>query len=520
MFGVQFYPTPSQLAARMLDKVDWSKVQFALEPSAGKGDLAMGIRNRMKQEKKPFQLDCVEIDPDLRAVLRERGFAVVENDFLKWDAQTRYDVIVMNPPFRDGDKHLMHALELMKHGGQIVCLLNESTIRNAESPLRRSMVKLLAEYQTTIESVSGAFMDAERKTDVDVALVYVDIPKEAEKEIGLDDMREAADVPESEAECNELVDADFFKAIVQRYQMEARIGLKMIDGFQRLNRFVGEREIITMHINGPADDMSMSMQNTYVRELRARYWKTLFEAKEMQSLMTREVRDAYLAKLNTFRGLDFTMDNILQVKIELSKTLIGNIEDAIISMFDDLTYEHSMGKNNNIHYYNGWKTNKACRVNKKVIVPFWELYDARWGGSWSTYKARDYLLELEKILGYLDNGRTDGENCESVIREAFVSSSEKYDGRKLHCKFFDVEFKKKGTVHIYFTDERLLKKFNLFAGRKKNWLPDSYGQKSYGEMSDEEQEIVKSFEGKQSYEDTVQGAAFYIAAPELLMIGG
>lgn len=92
MFGVQFYPTPLLLVERMMKKVDWSKVQFALEPSAGKGDLANGIRNRMKQEKKPCQLDCVEIDPDLRAVLRERGFHVAANDFLTWDAQTRYDL--------------------------------------------------------------------------------------------------------------------------------------------------------------------------------------------------------------------------------------------------------------------------------------------------------------------------------------------------------------------------------------------------------------------------------------------
>lgn len=518
MFGVQFYPTPLLLVERMMKKVDWSKVQFALEPSAGKGDLAQGIRNRMKQSKKQFQLDCVEIDPDLRAVLRERGFHVAANDFLTWDAQTRYDLIAMNPPFKDGDKHLMHALDLMKHGGQIVCLLNASTVLRPESPLRSVLTDRLKEYQAEIETLSGAFLGAERSTGVEVALVYVNIPKEYEREINLDDMREAADIPDDETECNELVDGDFFKAAVQRYQMEARIGLKMIDGFQRLNRFVGEREIITMQINGPAGDMSMSMQNIYVRELRARYWKALFEAKQMQSLMTREVRDAYIAKLQSFRSLDFTMDNILQVKIELSKTLIGNVEDAIIKMFDNLTYEHSMGKNNNIHYYNGWKTNKACRVNKKVIVPFCGLYDARWGGSWSTYRARDYLLELEKILGYLDNGRTDGENCEQVIREAFISSVEKYDGRKLHCKFFDLEFKKKGTVHIYFTDERLLKKFNLFAGRKKNWLPDGYGQKQYSDMTADEQEVVKSFEGKQSYEDTVQGAAFYIAAPEILML--
>ena len=263
----------------------------------------------------------------------------------------------------------------------------------------------------------------------------------------------------------------------------------------------------------------MSLQNKYVRELRVYYWKTLFEAKEMQKLMTREVRGAYLAKIQSFRALDFTMDNILQVKIELSKTLVSNVEDAIIKVFDDLTYEHSMGKNNNIHYYNGWKTNQACRVNKKVILPFYGLYDPRRGGYWSAYKAKDYLMELEKILGYLDNGRTGGMSCDNVIHAAFNTAADKYDGRKLHCKFFDLEFKKKGTVHVFFTDERLLKKFNLFAGRKKNWLPDGYGKTRYDDMTAEEKEIVRSFEGKQSYEDTVIGQAFYIADPELLMIG-
>lgn len=189
-----------------------------------------------------------------------------------------------------------------------------------------------------------------------------------------------------------------------------------------------------------------------------------------------------------------------------------------MKIFDDLTYEHSMGKNKNIHYYNGWVTNQACRVNKKVIIPFYGLYDPRWG--WSAYKAKEYLMELEKILGYLDNGRTDGVNCDQVINQAFISSAERYDGRKLQCRFFDLEFKKKGTVHIFFTDERLLKKFNLFAGRKKNWLPDGYGTKAYKDMTSGEKAVVDSFEGKASYEDTVSGAAFYIAAPELMMIGG
>lgn len=513
MFGVQFYPTPAGLVEKMMGLVDWDRVQFALEPSAGKGDIAEGIKRHVRQ---PIQLDCAEIDPGLRAVLRQRGYNVVANDFLVWDAQTRYDLIAMNPPFKDGDRHLLHALDLMKHGGQIVCLLNASTLERTGSPVRQDLVQRLYSYGAKVEKLTRAFSGAERSTDVDVVLIYVDIPEECRNEIDMDDMRRAADLPETEQNTTDIVDADFFKAIVQRYQMEARIGLKMIDQFQHLNRFVGDREIIGVTVASP-EEAQMSLQNKYVRELRARYWKTLFGAREMQQLMTREVRDAYLSKLQTFRALDFTMDNILQVKIELSKTLVSNVEDAIMKVFDDLTYEHSMGKNKNIHYYNGWVTNQACRVNKKVIIPFYGLYDPRWG--WSAYKAKEYLMELEKILGYLDNGRTDGMSCDNVIHAAFNTAADKYDGRKLHCKFFDLEFKKKGTVHIFFADERLLKKFNLFAGRKKNWLPDGYGKTRYDDMTAEEKEIVRSFEGKQSYEDTVIGQAFYIADPELLMIG-
>lgn len=502
----------------MMQLVDWERVQFALEPSAGKGDIAQSAKQHLERNKKPYQLDCVEIDPDLRAVLKQRGYTVVANDFLAWDAQTRYDLIMMNPPFSNGDRHLLHALDLMKHGGQIVCLLNASTLDRADSPRRRDLIQRLETYGANIERLTGAFSEAERSTDVDTVLIYIDIPDESREEINLDKMRRAADLPEIDYQASDIVDADFSKAIVQRYQMEARIGLKMIDQFQSINRFVEKRKIIKLSIES-SEEVQMSLQNRYVRELRAQYWKTLFEAREMQQLMTREVRNAYLAKLQTFRSIDFTIDNILQVKIDLSKTLIGNVEDAIIKMFDDLTYEYSMGKNKNIHYYNGWKTNQACRVNKKVIVPFWGLYEPRWGGYWSTYKAKDYLMELEKILGYLDNGRTDGMTCDKIIYDAFNTAAEKYDGRKLHCKFFDLEFKKKGTVHVFFTDERLLKKFNLFAGRKKNWLPNWYGSKQYGDMTEEEKDVVKSFEGKQSYEDTVTGQAFYIAAPELLMIG-
>lgn len=267
MFGVQFYPTPAGLVEKMMGLVDWDRVQFALEPSAGKGDIAEGIKRHVRQ---PIQLDCAEIDPDLRAVLRQRGYNVVANDFLVWDAQTRYDLIAMNPPFRDGDRHLLHALDLMKHGGQIVCLLNASTLDRAESLHRRELMNRLETYGARVQKLAGAFLRAERSTDVDVVLIYVDIPDEGREEISLDGMRRAADLPETDCQISDIVDADFFQAIVQRYQMEARIGLKMIDQFQHLNRFVDDRELIKLSISS-GEQTEMSLQNKYVRELRVYY---------------------------------------------------------------------------------------------------------------------------------------------------------------------------------------------------------------------------------------------------------
>lgn len=527
MFGVQFYPTPYDLVERMMDKVDWSKVHFALEPSAGKGDIVEGMKRRLKGKR--AQIECVEIDPDLRSVLDGKGFCVVGTDFLAWDGVTRYDLIAMNPPFKDGDKHLAKAMELLKHGGQIVCLLNAATLTRGSSYARDDLLNALNEYGATVEFLDGAFLSAERKTDVDVALVYVNIPKAKEREISFDELAGAVDVPEESGEVTDMVEADFFRALVRYYQMEARLGLKVIDQFEELERYIpdcggdgAKTSMLTLNVSTKEYELLsqniLSRQNAYLRELRYRYWHKLFASKKMQNLFTMEVREKYMAQLERFRAYDFTMSNILQIQKELSAGLNQNIEEAILKMFDKLTYQHSLQKNNNVHYYNGWKTNDCCKVKQKVIVPFYGLYDGRWGGFWSEYKAKDYLVELEKVLSFLDNGRTDGNSVEDVLNEAFRSSSKKYDGERLQCKYFAVELKKKGTVHIFFTNEELLKKFNLFGGRKKNWLPPVYGNKRYADMSQAEQDVVDQFEGKQQYQETVRNRDYYFGAPGMLAL--
>lgn len=528
MFGIQFYPTPKPVVEMMMDKVEWSGVRFVLEPSAGKGDIVDGVAQRMKGKK--GQIECVEIDPDLREVLRGRGRCVVGDDFLRWTTHTRYDLIVMNPPFRDGDKHLAHALDLMQHGGQIVCLLNAATLQRTESAFRADLYRRLKEYGATIETLHGAFSGAERRTDVDVSLVYVNIPKDSEDDSILDELYEAEMVDDAGGEVNDLVDSDFFRGLVQRYNFEARAGLEIIDRWERLKKYIPaqddfrETPLMNFGISTKEHEHvasgALSLANAYLRELRRKYWAAMFGSREMQESMTYDMREKYMAQLEKFRSFDFNMANIYQIRLELSKSLVSSVEDTILKVFDDLTYKHSMGKNTNVHYYNGWVTNDCCKVKAKVIVPFYGLYDSRLGGSWSEYKARDYLMDLERVLTYLDNGRTDGLTCDKVIRDAFsTGATERYHGQKIHCKYFDLEFKKKGTVHIFFTNDEVLKKFNIFGGRKKNWLPPSYGKTAYADLGKDEQAVVDAFEGKQSYEDTVRNARFYLPACSLAMLG-
>ena len=44
-----FYPTPTWLVNKMLDKVDLNKVKTILEPSAGSGNIVEVVKERMKE---------------------------------------------------------------------------------------------------------------------------------------------------------------------------------------------------------------------------------------------------------------------------------------------------------------------------------------------------------------------------------------------------------------------------------------------------------------------------------------
>lgn len=133
-----------------------------------------------------------------------------------------------------------------------------------------------------------------------------------------------------------------------------------------------------------------------------------------------------------------------------------------------------------------------------------------WKGTFNpTYHVKGKLADIEKALNYLDGGLTDGNNLEECLKQA----EETGQTRKIRLKYFYATFYKKGTCHIEFINEDLLKKLNIFGSQQKRWLPPGYGKKKYQEMEPEEKAVIDEFEGEKEYKKTLLKQDYFIYNP-------
>ncbi|MDR2084364.1 MAG: DUF4942 domain-containing protein [Bacteroidales bacterium] len=108
------------------------------------------------------------------------------------------------------------------------------------------------------------------------------------------------------------------------------------------------------------------------------------------------------------------------------------------------------------------------------------------------YSCSERLNDIIKTLNYLENRNSDHnyntrQNLESSWKSGIL--------KDIQLTHITVTFYKKGTCHIVFRDLELLEKFNLFGSQQKSWLPPNFGRKPFGDMNNEEKEVVKEFCG-------------------------
>lgn len=106
----QFYPTPLPLAEEVVQRAQIEDRSTVLEPSAGHGNLADLLPRDRTTLVEICELHC--------KILREKGYAPIKTDFLNWRPRTRWDRIVMNPPFSEGrwQRHVERASALLSSG--------------------------------------------------------------------------------------------------------------------------------------------------------------------------------------------------------------------------------------------------------------------------------------------------------------------------------------------------------------------------------------------------------------------
>lgn len=519
-FGHQFYPTPKNLAGKMMKGIRFQRGQSILEPSAGKGDLIDAMIDRPKEDINGYRhdnsaglndIDAVEVDPNLRHILKGKGIRVVHDDFLTFDTFKRYDLIFMNPPFDRGAEHLEKALSLLKPGGRCVCLLNAETVFHPHTHRQTALVRQLENWKANMTRIDGAFRNAERKTGVDIALIRVSRPEEKSEweSILPEDMKNAYFPNEYESAFESSVAvSDPIKALIAAYKVAVTKGVLSKLAFEdfekampgELHRGKGH------HYDGVRFDIKLAEM---VEEIREMFWRAVFENPTFTRQLTTNLQEELCSNLSYYRNYDLTEYNILTLNAELSKRIVVATEKTIIKLFDELSYQYSWNKdtNRNVHYFDGWATNKAWCINRKVILP-------RPGWEWDTIRK---LEDIEKCLDFLD-GKTPSDTTTRQLLEDAKNQQRWWT--KITLRHLRVTFYKKGTMHLEFLDEELLQKLNIFGCQHKNWLPPGYGKTKYEDLKPDERAVIDQFDGEEKYREICNRPDLLVGCEQKLQLLG
>ena len=503
----EFYPTPEDISEEMFSLVNWNGVTRVLEPSAGNGTLIEFLERKLKYYSDPPSIFAIEINPALRAELKEKEISLCGEDFLQFKSFASFDVIFSNPPFSLGESHLRHAISLVENwgnGGQIVFLLNSETIDNPFSVGRKALIQKLNQYNAKVISLGAAFQNAERPTNVNVSMIYLRIPPKERKSFIFENYQEEKMIEESTFTPEELIQQNGLETVCKLFEREVEIGLRFLDECNSLIPYLTNEDrkpYFSVVFNEYGNNKCT--KQSFVEKVRIKYWNRFLDNDEFARRLTGNMYHQYKERIYTeFKNYDFNMVNVATAKLEMSKNIIFGIKETILSLFEKCTHTHAWysGCKNNIHYFDGWKTNNCYKVNKKIILPIsaYPYNDSSWFRP-SHYDVVRSIADIEKGLAFFDNDLPNNYDPVSVIDKAFLHAENIKQERNIQLRYFYVTFCKKGTCHIKFHNEEVLKRFNLFAAQSKNWLPPSYGKKAYQDMSAEEKAVIDSYEGEKSY---------------------
>ena len=168
-----FFPTPDAIADQMVELADFPPgLTSLLEPSAGYGALIDAAIRAHGDGR--LEVTCFEVNHKLQEILRMKGHTPHRTqDFIEYASTERFDRVLMNPPFENGQDmmHTQIAYDKLNPGGVLVGIVCENCFyrNDGEYPEFREWLEELG--AEVIDLPAGAFTGTIRTTNVKTRII-------------------------------------------------------------------------------------------------------------------------------------------------------------------------------------------------------------------------------------------------------------------------------------------------------------------------------------------------------------
>lgn len=467
------YPTPNGVIAKMLlplsktiregreiyRYINGARNMQVLEPSAGKGNICDYLVELYDFRKR--QIYCIEQDVELSYILAQKGYQVIDSDFLTYNGRLDFDLVIMNPPFEQGVDHLLKAWEILRNG-HIVCLLNSETVCNPFSEKRKLLLNLIEQFGS-VEHIGAAFANSEHPTDVEVCIVRLKKTTDT-VDFQMPRFEHDAKLSDEEFVANPLAHSDIIQSLVDQFEAAQSVTVEIHDLKKKKGFYLSGLEV--SGANNPLVEDKKVELNEEIAELKKRFWDYVFD----KTKFGQQTTSAFRSKIDDFieqsRGMAFNKQNIMAVFDIFMQNRQSIMEQCVWSVFERATKYH---EKNRIHT-EGWKTNSSWKLNKKIIWPYGVSCDGYWH---LPYRNDEFLCDLDKALCWVAGLKYDQiASTEKAIRERCDEFNHTrhlgHYSDPVFSTFFEIRFFKKGTIHLTFLQAELWQDFNEAV--HKNWL--------------------------------------------------
>lgn len=455
-----FFPTPVHVLDMM--QIDCTN-KIVLEPSAGKGDIVDYLFSHGAKD-----VVCYENNDTLQQILQHKC-KIMGKDFLtaKSEDVSHVDLIVMNPPFSNAEKHIVHAFEIAPEGCEILTLCNLETISKS---YRHERINAILRDYGNYENLGSCFDNAERKTSVEVALVklYKPVVNDETKFEGF-----FMDEDEEEQQVDGIMPFNEVRALVNRY-----VGAMKI--FSQLDLFKVQMEYILAPLGmrefffTVGYDSKIKSKEDFSKHIQIVSWNYIFDKMNIRKYVTSGVMKDINKFVEQQRQIPFTMKNIYRMFDIIIQTKEQNFNKAIIEVIDKFT----MHTHENRFAVEGWKTNSGHMLNEKFIIDY--MVKPKWSSSSKvelSYNGNGERLEdLVKVLCVLT-----GFNFDSIssLSSYFSQFGGLETNRWYSWAFFEIKVFKKGTMHLKFQNKEDWYVLNKAYGHLKGFsLPEKFNPKA------------------------------------------